>query len=221
MRSLTIRTNKEKLKIQTPERLGELSCEQFQDLLEKWDFEDWIDGFSIVTGLEVKEIKQSKDGSLEGALYETIAFLFDKKQWDALDKLPIPKEFEVRPIWSSDCDLITPTANLKKIGRFSIEQAIQARKHLEGVRDLRQGLSMVTAIYLQPILDQGKTNHRGEPMGFDMAEVSRYEVLISKMYIERVYPLGFFLLRKLNGYGMQPLNVWSLVLNLLQKLKRL
>jgi hypothetical protein len=243
MQKIYTRTNKETITVHSPESMEEISVEQFQRVVEIWDFQNWeqnfkVETFSAVTGIEADYINQSTDGRLEGALYDCVSFLLDKREWTKLDSLPIPEEITLRPIWAKDADLIPPSVVIpRKIGRLSIEQAIQARKHLEGVNDLRQGLSMVTAIYLQPLLDAKPSNlpltfwqqvkmffgakdpRLMIPAPFDMLEVVKYEYLISKMYLHRVYPIGFFLLMRLNESGKKPLNVWSEILTFIRKAK--
>lgn len=219
MLTISIRTNKGKESVHYPESMGELTIGQLQDLVEKWDFEDWVQGFSIVSGIEADTIAASTDGSLEGALYETIAFMLDKREWDKLNELPIPDKLTLQPIWFKDCDELIPKQIEipKKIGRLPIAQAIQARRHLQEVKDLREGISMVTAIYLQPLIDS-TTDARGKviPGKFDMLQVIKYEYVIKKMYVQHIYPIGFFLLRKLN----EPGNWWENFLNQLKRLNR-
>lgn len=216
MLKLSVKTNRGKQSIHYPEWMGELTVGQLQDLVEKWDFEDWVQGFSIVSGIEADAIAASTDGSLEGALYETIAFMLDKREWEKLNELPIPEKLTIQPIWFKDCDdLIPKQIELpKKIGKLPIGQAIQARRHLQGLTDLREGISMVTAIYLQPLLDSVPSNGKMVPGKFDMLQVIKYEYIIKKMYVQHIYPIGFFLLRKLN----EPGSWWENVLNRLRRM---
>jgi hypothetical protein len=223
MLTLKATTTKGQTTIQTPERMAEMSVEQLQNVVAKWDWEDWVQCFSLVTGIPADYIEQSTDGSTENALYQTIEFLLDKREWEKLNQLPIPKTLTIQPIWFKDCPLIPKEIDLpKKLGRMSIGQTIQARKHLEGVRDLREGISMVTAIYLQPLLDAEK-DKRGKliPAKFDMLQVIHYESLIAKMYVTHIYPIGFFLLKRLNESGTRRMSVWRVIRNWFQKQTKL
>lgn len=223
MLTLRATTNKGKTTIQTPERMAEMSVEQLQNVVAKWDWEDWIQAFSLVTGIEADYIQESTDGSTENALYQTIEFLLDKREWEKLNELPIPKTLRIEPIWRKDCPPIPKEIELpRKLGRMSIGQTIQARKHLEGVRDLREGISMVTAIYLQPLLD-AEPDSRGKmkPGKFDMLQVIHYESLISKMYVTNIYPIGFFLLKRLNESGNRRTRIWNAILKWFQKRTKL
>ncbi len=205
--------------IHSPESMAEMSVEQLQNVVAKWDWEDWIQVFSLLTGLPADYIEESTDGSTEKALYRTIEFLLDKREWEKLNALPIPKVLRLQPIWLKDCPLVPREINIpEKIGRMSIGQTIQARKHLEGVRDIREGLTMVTAIYLQPLLDARIDQHgKTVPGRFDMLEVIRYESIIAKMPVTAIYPIGFFLLKRLNESGSWHTRIWQGIKKALQK----
>lgn len=207
MLNITTRIGTQKYSLQSPQAMREMTVEQFQNIVGKWDFEDWIQVFSIITGLKATDIASSSDGSVEGALYEAIAFLLDKREWEKLNTLPIPKTLELRPLWQKDCPLLVDTVTIpRKLGGMTIGQKIQARKSIEDVKDIREGLSIVTAIYLQPLIDKGK---------FDMLRVIEIESVIAKMPLTRIYPIGFFLLRQLRITGNWRTKLWSLIRNLL------
>lgn len=204
MKTTTAVTNQGKAKIYTPENWDEVSVEQYQDIIGKWDKKDWLELFSILSGLKADAVAESKDGRLEGIFYETIAFVYDPFDWE---KIPVPKSIELRPIWQRDCPLIPVTVDLpKKFENLSIGQAMQARQSLSDMADLREGISIITAICLQPLIDKGK---------FDMARVIEIEQVILKMSITKVFPIGFFLLRRLNRNGRKPLLIWSRILRFL------
>jgi hypothetical protein len=189
---------KEKLTLSIPESWDEMSVEQYQRIIKEWDGYDWIKLFSILSGLEVNDISTSTDGKLETTLYRCIQFVFTKPE---MENIPMPKELTLRPIWLSDCPLLVDTVKIpENLGRLSIGQAIQARKLLEESKDIRECMSSVTAIYLQPLIDKGP---------FDMLRAIEIEQVILKMYISKIYPIGFFFLNQLSGSGKRPENVWS------------
>jgi hypothetical protein len=202
MLELTVKTStdKEARTIHSPERMSELSVAQFQRLVGEWDHEDRIHAFSILSGIDTNHISSSTDGQLECALYEATRFLFDNAEWQSLKAIPMPEEITLLPIWVKDVDGIPPKCKVpKQVGRLSIGQAIQARKLLEGVTDIRECIGVITAIYLQPILDD-------KP--FDMLEVQKYQHIIERMSITKIYPIGFFLLRTLTPNGNQRTSGW-------------
>lgn len=200
MLTLTTRTNKGKETIYAPESWHEVSVDQFQRLVKEWDNEDWVQLFSILTGKEYSGIQTSTDSKLETTLYQTVSFALDPNfDWKNLTR---PKVLELRPIWAKDVPLPIDRIEIPhSIGRMSIGQNIQARKSLEDMKDLREGISIVTAIYLQPLLDKGP---------FDMLRVTHYEYIISKMPITKIYPIGFFLLRRLMKDGNRFTRILSL-----------
>jgi hypothetical protein len=215
MLTLTITTTKEKKKIYCPQRMDELSVDQLQRILREWDGEDWIQLFCILSGMEADAVSESKDGRLEGTLYECIEFIFLKAQWAALVDTKIPDYLELRPIWQKDCPLIVDSIKIPKhIGRLSIGQAIQARKSLEDAKSRQlhsmwfyDNVSIITAIYLQPLIDNSK---------FDMLRAIEIEQIILKMPATKIYPIGFFLLRKLTGNGSLLTRLLNLMKNFLR-----
>lgn len=203
MKTLTYRTNKGKGTLQCPESWDEVTVEQYLRYVKEWDGEDWIQLFSIMSGMDVDDVSTSTNGQIENALYECIEFVFRPYDWAALK---IPKELELKALWLKDNPLMAPCVKLpEKIGRLSIGQAIQARRSLEDVKDLREGISIVTAIYLQPLVDGGK---------FDHFQAIQLEQLILKNRITKIYPVGFFLLTQLKRRG-------SWLGNVLSRLKRM
>ena len=202
MLRLIATTTKGDYKVICPENWEETSVDQFQRIVKDWDGEDWIQLFSILSGVEANDIETSTDHKLETALYQCIQFVFAKSE---LEDLPIPDEITLRPIWFSDSPLVCDVVKIpRKIGRLTIGQAIQARKLLEETRDIREAISSVTAIYFQPLIDKAP---------FDMMRAIEIEQVILKMPITKIYPIGFFLLRRLNESGQRRNSVWHLIKN--------
>lgn len=209
-------TNKGKFNNHCPENREELTVEQFQKLVTTWDGMEIIDAFSILSGLEADYIDQSKDEGLETAMWQCVNFLFaGRKEGEyllqnlKLEEIPIPKEITLRTLWQKDNPLLPVTVQIPKgIGGLSIGQAIQARRSLEELKDIRAGLSIITAIYLQPLIDKSKFEH---------VRAIEIEQTILKMKVTDVFPLGFFLLRKLNQNGSWLTRTWR---QLKQRLRR-
>lgn len=211
MLELEGKTSNGKFKKHCAENFDEMSVEQYQSLInpENWDKEDWIKAFSILSELPVDYIATSKDGNLESKLYQCIEFLYRPyEQWGFNLIFEVPKEgpatpttITMRPIWTHDAEFPTEVPLPKNLGRLPIGQSIQARRLLEELPDYRMGMSMITAIYLQPLIDVGKKDVKGNPIGFDMLRVTEIEYMINKMSITKIYPIAFFLLRKLDDSG--------------------
>lgn len=208
MNHLTARTSTGKIEIQTPENWAETSVDQYQKIIGTWDKDSWIQLFSLVSGIDNAVVSESTDPELAGALYKTIEYVYTDMDWDSL---PVPKTLELRPIFAKDCPGLPVTVFLPKgIGNLSIGQAIQARQSIEGLNDIREGISIVTAIYLQPLIDGGK---------FDMLRAIEIERTILKMSITKVYPVGFFLLMRLTNPGRWRTRIWSQIKRYLRTLR--
>lgn len=178
-----VKTNHGKKTILVPERWDEVTVEQFQRIYSEWKDEDIVQAFSILSGEQYDAIYNSNDSNLEKVMYTSIRFLFETPM--PFDESPIPMflDFQVN-------GKAKPIMLPKHLGRLSIGQAIQARKSVEGVNDLRSAISIVTSIYLQPLLDQSKYDH---------LRAIEIEQQILKMPAYKIYPIGFFLSKRLYG----------------------
>lgn len=206
MLKVTCQTNKGKHKLSVPDCWDEVTVDQYQRIIKEWDGTDWIKLFSILSGLEVNDIKSSTDYRLETALYQCIQFVFAKYE---LDELTLPEEITLRPLWYSKDHLVCDVVQIpKKLGRMTIGQTMQARKLLEDTRDIREAISSVTAIYFQPLIDRTE---------FDMIRAIELEQVIAKMSITKIYPVGFFLLRRLNESGQRRGSVFSRIRHWVQR----
>jgi hypothetical protein len=143
MLTLRARTNKGSQTISCPESWHEVTVEKYQRILREWDNDDWVQLFSILTDLEADSIANSTDGQMEGALYQSVQFVFTDFNWDGLK---IPAKLKLQTLLAKDSPLIIDEVRIKNIGRMSIGQNIQARKSLEGMKDIREGLSIVTEV---------------------------------------------------------------------------
>lgn len=198
MLKLQVQTNNGKNMLMLPESWKETSTDQFQRIVRDWDGEDWILLFSIISGLNVDHVRESKDGKLESTFYMCIRYVFeDMVKWE---ELPVPKSI----VFMSRAIPIP-----QNIGRLSIGQAIQARKSLEGVKDTRECLSIITAIYLQPLIDGAK---------FDHVRAIEIEQDLLLMPITDIFPIGFFLLRQLQNNGSWLQNALNLLLFKIKKM---
>jgi hypothetical protein len=199
MIKLKARTNEGKKTILVPERWDEVTVEQFQRLYSEWKNEDIIQAFSILSGEQYNTIAESKDGNLEKVMYSSIRFLFETPMPFDQSHMPMFLDFTVN-------GKAKPIMMPKHLGRLSIGQAIQARKSVEGVNDLRSAISIVTAIYVQPILDESK---------FDHLRAIEIEQQILRMPASKIYPIGFFLFKRLYGSGNWWTNIFSRIKHLI------
>jgi hypothetical protein len=194
MRKLIAETSLGSQRIRVPENWNEVTVEQFQRLVKEYDGKDWIKLFSILANQEYDYIYNSTDSRIEATIYQTIEyFLYNKIEFE---KLEMPGF-----IMYNSRQIEIP----KKLGKLSIGQNIQARQSLAEMKDLKEGISIMTAIYLQPIIDK-------KP--FDHLRAIEIEQDVLKMSIVAIFPVGFFLLKRMKNYG----NWLTKSLNLLKQI---
>lgn len=154
--------------------------------------------FSILTGTDYATIWESNREDLDAAIYQATAFVFNQ-----------PQEFKSKPkaktfrLGSATC-LVPDKVSSLTIGqnffmRTQIAAAVREDRPLESL------LSIALAVYLQPIVDAG-------PFSADRAR--RLEEDILEMNIYDVYPIAFFLLRRLTSSGPFGMPSWRRLLTL-------
>lgn len=204
MLKLNAQTANGPINIEVPSCWQEVTVHQFQRMVTEWNGEDWIKLFSIFSGIDSVAIAKSKDYQLESTLYASIRFVFEEP-FD-FEALPVPQFIVI-----NSKTLQVP----KEIGRLSIGQAIQLRKAIEERKDARAAISIAAAIYLQPWYDAADVNivmrilgKEKTPAEFDYESALNLEQEILKMPIVKIFPVGFFLLRSLNGSGNWLTGIW-------------
>jgi len=172
-------------RIDVPDSWESCSTEVFQRIIGQWEPEKEIRErsrlglFNLMVGMELTGEEDDQD--LEMAIWECTRFVYE----ETLDftQLPLPKSLKVG---GKVIDIP------KDLGRLRIGQNIHVRQELQAVRDPNEAMSIVTAIYLQPIHDGGN---------FDFHRAKELEKEILRMPITQIYPIGFFFLTKLRNYG--------------------
>lgn len=219
MRTIKITSQKNK-KVHGPENWDEVTVGQFQQIISSqvagvdWKDQDWVNLFCILYNQDYNQVSGAVDSGIADSLYDCIAFVLYPNV--VLEDIPLPKEINMQPVWSTDNNdtgmMTTTVVNIpKEIGGMTVGQLIQARKTLEGLKDIREGLSMVTAIFLQPLIDAGKTDHRGKPLAYETTRVFEVEAHIQKMSITKIFPIGFFLFKRLRSSGHPLTKLWNLM----------
>jgi hypothetical protein len=95
---------------------------------------------------------------------------------------------------------------------LSIGQNIHLRRdYIEKSKVLEESISIATAIYLQPIIDNSL---------FKLNRAQEIAKEIDEMPISLIYPIGFFLLRRALGFGLKPVSFWQAVKISLVKILR-
>lgn len=144
--------------------------------------------FSVLTRTNYTSLWDETSEILEAEIYRATAFVFNQPH-DFRDK-PMPKSIKLRG------KIIPIPSQIQKmtVGQnFHIRSAMAPGKPLEGL------ISLACAVYLQPLVDGSK---------FDWTSAKQLEEEILEMNIYEVFPIGFFLLSKLNNSGASGLLAW-------------
>lgn len=83
---------------------------------------------------------------------------------------------------------------------LSIGQNVQLLSKIQKMKDLNEGISIATAIFLQPLYDNDK---------FDMKKAMALKDKIDEMPAAVIWPIGFFLLKNINQSGPHGSKIWS------------
>ncbi len=189
-------------RIKLPDCWANCSTAIFQRIVKEWEPDKELKDrsrvklFSIMLNRDISLITDSHDEELEAALWECTRFVYEESS--DFTRLRAPKGINIE-----GKHLTLPT----DLGRMSIGQNIHVRDELAtGALLISDGnyhaarVSLVTAIYLQPLFDGSK---------FDFNRAKELEQVILRMPIFLIYPIGFFFLNRLKNYG----NGWRPTLN--------
>ncbi len=162
------------------------TTDTFQRIISLWQPEldikerSTLKLFNIMVGLDISP-EEEDDIDLAAAIWECTRFVYEENM--NLTKLPVPKFISI-----SGVKIEIP----KDLGRLKIGQNIHARQELAAVNDSNAAMSIIVAIYLQPLIDKS---------AFDFHRAKQIELQILQMPITQIYPIGFFLLNRLRNYG--------------------
>lgn len=164
--------------------------------LDKWDKNNTVELFNIMCGADFEGTDFGVGGDEIGkaialeTMMNALGFLFS----DSLDfkALPIPK---VLPMFGNVYEIP------KNMGNMSVGQAIMLRQLMDEEPNTNQLIAKAAAIYLQSVID-GKV---------DAKRIDEVEAELLQMSCTVVFPIGFFLLRKLGNYGLGLRRLWHLL----------
>lgn len=174
---ITLRINKT-TKLQAPECWEETTTAQFQEIVKVKDPKtDYLKIFSILTGHEFTGANEVS----EATIWKVIQFIFMQPfRWT---DSTLPKILMMNG---------KPYSMPKGLSELSVAQNIHVRQELDTAEDIREKISIATAIYLQPYIDGGQ---------FDLTRAHELEKEIRELPITDTYPIGFFLLKRINESG--------------------
>lgn len=204
MIKLLAKTSTSTESVEIPQSWDELSTDMFQRIATEWDCKDAIKLFSIASGIDYDGIRDSKDRTLETKLIAAIQFIYKSPiEWDNIKS---PETLEI-----NGKSIVIP----KNIAALTIGQSIVLKQRIQEyanefkhrkdvpvfIKDFYfDGLiSYAIAIYLQPIVYD---------CPFDTLKAYELEREILKMPITKTYPIGFFLLARLMGFGRHSITNW-------------
>jgi hypothetical protein len=177
---LTLDVNDKKLK--APICWEECTLEVFQRIFRECDDGDnLVKIFSAITGTKFKDIWADANEELDAAIYQVTAFVVNQKQDFRTKKLPTK-------IRISGKTVVIP----KKLEALTIGQNFHVRGAISKEKKLEPCISIAIAVYLQPLIDEA-------PFDYDRALLLEKEIL--QMNIYDVFPIGFFLLKRLTNSG--------------------
>ena len=138
--------------------------------------------FSIITGKDYTEYRDSTDLRIEAMMLEAVGFVVNNPV--DLQAIPKPKFFKI------DGRVLELPEYEVKYKKFTLGQLLLIRR-VGMMKDIRAGISLAVAVYIQPLLD-GK---------FDDERVDYYKELVKQLPITDTFPIGFFILRRANNLG--------------------
>jgi len=167
------------------------ACE-FVSIMNAWHKDiNQLEIFALLTGMQLRTVEESNAEDLDAAVYQVAAFVFNEPQ--RFRALPVPNKIIVH-----GREISIPT----KIEKLTISQNFHMRRYMAMSKNLECLIVKATAIYLQPLVDE---------MPFDLDSAKALEHDIGLMDLEDVFPIGFFLLKRLNNYGISGVSFSNLI----------
>lgn len=191
-----------------PASWREINLSQLIDIETKWDKKNPIQLFSIITGLDVALLSNSKQKDLEDKMMAICAFAHVQPDWEQLSR---PKYIEIgTKAYKTPKDISKKMLGQKiMINQIAIKEGVDLIKHIP----------KIVAIYMQPIIDGDYKDERIEEIE---------ELLLKSSAMECFALARFFFLRSQNLMNIgqvslkesqRPIIQIDRLLNGLQKLK--
>ncbi len=171
-------------KYEIPQCFEELKTRHYCRIYSEWDVDkeeadrDYFKLFCILTDTDFKSFVGTNEN--EAAIWNAIAWIINQT-FKFSEELPKALKVGDRLIGIH-----------KKVEYKSIGQNIILRQQIAKMPNLQSGISIATAIYLQPEWSDSK---------FDLDKAMELKEVIDEMPARLIYPIGFFLLRNALSYG--------------------
>lgn len=142
MIQFNIKTKDKTLRVSSPASWREINLGQLIDIETKWDKKNPVQLFSIISGLDIELLKNSKQEGLENKMMAICAFAYDQPNWEQLEK---PKYIEI----GSEAYITPKDISKKMLGQKIMINQIAIK---EGV-DLIKHIPRIVAVYMQHVID--------------------------------------------------------------------
>jgi hypothetical protein len=149
---------------------------------------DLIKLFSALLDLNIQVVEEANADEIETVIYQVASYLLNSPEY--FREYPVPINFSV-----GKNSVIVP----RKVESLTVAQTMYLRQQFKEGDYLEQYISLAIAVYLQPLIDGSK---------FHVERALELEKQIARMPIEDTFPLGFFLLKRLNRYGKSGFLLW-------------
>jgi hypothetical protein len=137
--------------------------------------------FSAIIGKEYELMRDLDGDEAVSVLFTTVGFVFGEEPFR---DLPIPKSIKIGGI-----DYTIPT----NVGRLTLEQNIRLRQAIQRADYLEECIGDAVAIYL--------SNQRTPEGNFDSDHFDELKRSVDDLPINVTFPIGFFLLNRVNNFG--------------------
>lgn len=179
-----------------PENYDEVKTGLYERMIAEWDgkfnSKSLIKLFSILTETDFETVSSEKNDKLISTLAGLVGFIAQS----TLEDLPLPNHLVFK-----GKKIILP----KQLGKLTFGQNLRVHQMLS--TNFRTCLSDVSAVYLQPLIDNSKYNDD---------RVDELILEIKELPVTVVYPISSFFIKQLSSYGTK--RTW--LLNLKFRMKR-
>lgn len=197
--------------VPVPDSWAKCSTDIFQKMVLDWEPEkgikdrDRVKLYAILCGQPYEDLAKHSDPHLDALLWEASRFVYQEAI--SFEELPLPKFLETH-----GKHVLIP----QKLGALTIGQNIHVRQAINAGKDPNGLISLVVAVYLQPLIDSVVVDGKEKPGPFNYERALEIEEGIKRLPIKVTYPIGFFFLKKLKPFGTRLW--WSLHLTTRRKI---
>jgi len=174
-----------------PSCMEEMTVKQYVRIITEWNEGDPADR----DYLKLLNILTDGEFTSHANTIENDITLFDLVGW------VITQPFEFDKKLPKVLYLRDKLIDIPEPGELSIGQNIHLRRdYIDKSKALEENIAIAVAIYLQPIIENRK---------FHVKRAEELAKEIEQLPIHLIYPIGFFLLKRAQNFGMTSERTWS------------